>query len=107
MILVRNWIVLSLARVLGVKIKLRDGAPLGCSSQARGADLIACYPAPASHEKELHEDFKHCRLNGEWFWAHESLLEYLRMIGGDLDDSCIGKIQTGRTRQMETRRASI
>lgn len=33
MIRIKNWIVLSFARVLGVEIKLRDGVPLGCSRQ--------------------------------------------------------------------------
>lgn len=55
------------------------------SAISRGADLLACYPAPIDHENELHQDFRKHRINGEWFFAHDDLLDYLRMIGGDVD----------------------
>ena len=54
-------------------------------AMSRGADLIACYPGDPGHEAELHADFKRHRLNGEWFAPHEDLLDYLRMIGGDVN----------------------
>lgn len=55
----------------------------GCS---RGADLVACYFAEAEHEAELHQDFAHLRLNGEWFEEHPDLTGYLELIGGDPRD---------------------
>lgn len=48
---------------------------------SRGADLIACYPADITHEKELHADFFHAHLHGEWFRECEDLTTYLEAIG--------------------------
>lgn len=50
---------------------------------SRGLDLIACYPAPMAHEKELHEEFEHLRLCGEWFRPGAELLTHLELIGCD------------------------
>ena len=50
---------------------------------SRGADLVACYPAPAHHEKELKDEFQHLRLCGEWFRAGPALLTHLQLIGVD------------------------
>lgn len=48
---------------------------------SRGVDLIACYPATRQHEKELHEEFEHLRLCGEWFRPGPELLTHLELIG--------------------------
>ena len=64
-----------------VRVRLRSlftGAP-------RGLDLVACYPAPIEHEKELHDEFEHLRLCGEWFRPGKELLTHLRLIGCDVD----------------------
>lgn len=52
---------------------------------SRGLDLVACYPAPISHEKELHQEFDHLRLCGEWFRPGRELLAHLRLVGCDVD----------------------
>ena len=52
---------------------------------SRGLDLVACYPAPIEHEKELHDEFEHLRLCGEWFRPGKELLTHLRLIGCDVD----------------------
>lgn len=51
------------------------------SGSARGVDLIACYPAPITHEKELHSEFEHLRLCGEWFRPGRELLTHLELVG--------------------------
>jgi len=50
---------------------------------SRGLDLVACYPAPIGHEKELHQDFEHLRLCGEWFRPGAELLTHLELVGCD------------------------
>lgn len=52
---------------------------------SRGADLVACYPAGPEHETELFADFGRSRLCGEWFRASPDLIDYLRLIGTNLD----------------------
>lgn len=62
---------------IGSRIKtLRTGA-------SRGLELVACYAADISHEKELHVDFAPHRLNGEWFVGHRDVLAYLEILGTD------------------------
>lgn len=48
---------------------------------SRGLDILACYPAAASHEKELKDEFEHLRLCGEWFRPGVELLTHLQLIG--------------------------
>lgn len=50
---------------------------------SRGVDLIACHPITIDHETELHRDFEHLRLCGEWFRPGGELLRHLRLIGVD------------------------
>jgi hypothetical protein len=50
---------------------------------SRGVDLIACYPAPIRHETELHAEFEHLRLCGEWFRPGQELLTHLELVGCD------------------------
>jgi hypothetical protein len=51
------------------------------TSCSRGADLIACYPDHIGHEQELHADFYHAHLHGEWFRECDELTTYLEAIG--------------------------
>lgn len=50
---------------------------------ARGVDLLACYPADITHETELHREFEHLRLCGEWFRPGAELITHLDLIGCD------------------------
>lgn len=50
---------------------------------SRGLDLVACYPAPIEHEKELHAEFERLRLCGEWFRPGDELLTHLELVGCD------------------------
>lgn len=50
---------------------------------ARGVDLVACYPADVTHETELHREFEHLRLCGEWFRPGAELITHLELIGCD------------------------
>ncbi len=54
-----------------------------CTYAPRGADLIACYPALAAHERELKDEFQHLRLCGEWFRMGAELKRHLILIGVD------------------------
>ena len=62
-----------------VKVRLRGLY----TAASRGLDLVACYPAPGNHEKELKDEFAHLRLCGEWYRAKDDLLDHLRLIGCD------------------------
>lgn len=53
------------------------------SAAARGVDLVACYPADVTHETELHREFEHLRLCGEWFRPGAELMTHLQLIGCD------------------------
>jgi hypothetical protein len=53
------------------------------TAASRGIDLIACYPAPITHETELHAEFEHLRLCGEWFRPGRELLSHLELVGCD------------------------
>lgn len=64
------------------QVRTRVRTLFSCAS--RGVDLVACYPALISHEKELHSDFQHLRLCGEWFRPGDELLGHLKMIGCDV-----------------------
>jgi hypothetical protein len=55
------------------------------TNSSRGVDLIACYPADITHETELHREFEHLRLCGEWFRPGQELLTHLAVIGCDVD----------------------
>lgn len=50
---------------------------------SRGVDLVACYPAPGSHEGELKDEFAAYRLCGEWFRPGPALMTHLELIGVD------------------------
>lgn len=50
---------------------------------SRGLDLVACYPADITHEVELHREFEHLRLCGEWFRPGAELITHLQLIGCD------------------------
>lgn len=53
------------------------------TSASRGVDLVACYPADVTHETELHREFEHLRLCGEWFRPGAELMTHLQLIGCD------------------------
>jgi len=53
------------------------------TAAARGVDLVACYPADVTHETELHREFEHLRLCGEWFRPGAELMTHLQVIGCD------------------------
>lgn len=53
---------------------------------ARGVDLVACYPADITHETELHREFEHLRLCGEWFRPGAELITHLQLIGCDTSE---------------------
>jgi hypothetical protein len=55
------------------------------TAASRGLDLVACYPAPIEHEKELHAEFERLRLCGEWFRPGAELLTHLRLVGCNVD----------------------
>lgn len=55
------------------------------TAASRGLDLVACYPAPIEHETELHSEFDHLRLCGEWFRPGAELLTHLELVGCDVD----------------------
>lgn len=54
------------------------------TAASRGVDLVACYPAPITHEKELHLEFERLRLCGEWFRPGDELLTHLALVGCDV-----------------------
>lgn len=53
------------------------------SGVSRGVDLVACYPSDITHEIELHREFEHLRLCGEWFRPGAELLTHLELVGCD------------------------
>jgi len=55
------------------------------SNASRGVDLVACYPGDITHEVELHREFEHLRLCGEWFRPGAELLTHLSILGCDTD----------------------
>lgn len=53
------------------------------TAASRGVDLLACYPADITHEVELHREFEHLRLCGEWFRPGAELITHLELVGCD------------------------
>lgn len=53
------------------------------TAASRGVDLVACYPSDITHEVELHREFEHLRLCGEWFRPGAELMTHLQLIGCD------------------------
>jgi hypothetical protein len=51
---------------------------------SRALDLVACYPSDITHEIELHREFEHLRLCGEWFRPGDELLTHLELVGCDI-----------------------
>lgn len=45
-----------------------------------GAEILAKEPGAASRESQLHEQFAHLRLHGEWFEPGPDLLEYIAKL---------------------------
>jgi hypothetical protein len=56
--------------------------------QASAAPLIgvACWRGLAVEEKQLHTEYTHAHLRGEWFEPEPELLEFARRMGGDFED---------------------
>lgn len=47
---------------------------------------IAAWRAPACEEKQIHEDFAHARIRGEWFRPVPELVDLVLLLGGYFDD---------------------
>jgi hypothetical protein len=51
--------------------------------------LLASEPGDRDRERELHRRFAPAHMRGEWFWPTPELVDYIRSIGGNMENGVI------------------